>query len=232
VLGWLDALPEEALRADGRLCLARGWTLLAAGRTDEALPWADAAERALHTPPFRDGTTSAASGAACLRSSYWAHCGDVGKARRFAHEVLRHQPTGPWRGVPAVALGRCAYWLDDKTDAVEHFEEAVRLGRGLTPRPLSRVIALGYLALIAIDRAHCEHAKTRVEDALDAIAEAGADECWMASMAHFARGRLLERQGEPAEAEAELERGLALTRRGAPPTARAAPARSPVGGGR
>jgi LuxR family maltose regulon positive regulatory protein len=36
-------------------------------------------------------------------------------------------------------------------------------------------------------------------------------------MAHLARGRLLERQGEPAEAEAELERGLTLARRGAPP---------------
>jgi LuxR family transcriptional regulator, maltose regulon positive regulatory protein len=39
----------------------------------------------------------------------------------------------------------------------------------------------------------------------------------MASTAHLARGRLLERQGEPAEAQAELERGLTLARRGAPP---------------
>jgi LuxR family transcriptional regulator, maltose regulon positive regulatory protein len=216
VLGWLDALPEEAVLADGRLCLARGWTLLAAGRTNEALPWADAAKRAQHTPPFRDGTISAASGAACLRTSYWAHCGDVDKARRFAQEVMRHEQTGPWRGAPAVALGRCAYWLDEKADAVEHFEEAVRVGGGLKPRPLSRVIALGYLALVAIDRGDWEQAARRVDDALGAIAEAGADEYWMASMAHLARGRLLERQGEPAAAGAELERGLTLARRGAP----------------
>jgi LuxR family transcriptional regulator, maltose regulon positive regulatory protein len=217
VLGWLDALPEEIVLADGRLCLARGWTLATAGRPEEALPWADAAERAQATPPFRDGTTSAASGAACLRTSFWVQRGDVRKAQRFAEQAMRLERTAHWRAIPAVGLGRCAYWLDERDDAVELFEEAVRLGHGLLPLPV--IAALGHLALIAADRGDWDQVADRVEDALRVIGEGGADEYWMASMTHLARGRLLERRGRAADAEAELERGLILARRGAGPVA-------------
>jgi LuxR family maltose regulon positive regulatory protein len=48
VRGWLDALPEARVRAQGELATYKGWVLALAGDLDLAAEFADAAEAALH----------------------------------------------------------------------------------------------------------------------------------------------------------------------------------------
>jgi LuxR family maltose regulon positive regulatory protein len=213
--GWLDALPDEVVRADARLCLARAWVSYSAGRMDEVLPWTEAAEAADLRGPFRDGTTSVASGTAILRTSYYLLIGDFSRAREFAREALELERFPAWRAVAANGLGSASYWLDDSATALRMLEETSKIGRD--EMPVVVMFALGHLALISIERGDWEQAERLATAAASMVDECAAHEYWAASRSHAARGQLLEHQGRLPESEAELERGLTLARRGTGP---------------
>ena len=215
VEAWLAALGDEVIRADARLCLAAAWTAFSAGRLDEVLPWTEAAERAPLPAPIRDGTTSVASGAATLRTSYYLLIGDFGRARDCGREAMRREQCPPWYAVAANCAGAAAYWLGDMREAVERLQETVRLGR--SGMPVVVIFALSHLALFAADRSEWDEVERLVEEAGSLIEQCAADEYWAAGACRLARGRLLERRGRLEEAEAELVRGLELGRRGSGP---------------
>ena len=216
VASWFDRLPEDVVRGDARLCLARAWTLFSFGRFDEMTPWLDVAERAPLPRPFADGTASVASGAANARASQLNLIGDLSAAREWAASAAQLEPpASPWRAIALVVLGNCAYWLGDRPEACAHFEETVRLGREQIP--LVAVFALGQLALAAAEEEDWERVRERIADATALIEHHGAEEYWMGAMAHLARGKLLDAEDREEEARAELARAVELARRGSSP---------------
>ena len=63
VIGWLDALGDDAVRADPRLCLVRAWMTINVGQVNELPGWIDVAERAAKEWSGQDAETFAAAAA-------------------------------------------------------------------------------------------------------------------------------------------------------------------------
>jgi LuxR family transcriptional regulator, maltose regulon positive regulatory protein len=208
---WLDAIPDERLRRDGRLCVVRAWFASVIGRREEILPWLDRAERAPIQNPAEDRRVWLE--ATALRGAAYERMGDMGQARRFATQIGRRDGSSPWHGSAAYLLGVSASWFGDDAAAVERLKEAVDLGYR-TENPVVSLLARGRLAAIAADHGGWDECRASVEAAFGLIEERDQDEYWFGALAHVANGRLLRRARKLREADAELARAVALGRRG------------------
>jgi LuxR family maltose regulon positive regulatory protein len=208
---WLAAIPDERVRGDGRLCLARGWFATTIGRPDEVWRWLEHAERAaMHNPAVDRPVWLEAT---VLRATACELVGDMGQTRTCAEQVAPLDGTSPWHAVAANVLGASARWRGDGAAAVELFRQAASLGR--RDYPVVVVFASGQLALIAADQGDWGTCEANVEDAFALIDRWDLDEYWMGAPAHLGSGSVLRHARRLREAEAELARAVVLGRRGA-----------------
>jgi LuxR family transcriptional regulator, maltose regulon positive regulatory protein len=207
---WFAAIPDEHLRGDGRLCLARGWFATSVGRPEEAWYWLDHAERApLHN---RAHDRQVWLEATVLRASTCELTGDMGQTRTCAEQIGALDGSSIWHSLAANLRGASARWRGDDAVAVELFELATSLGR--RDFPVVVVFASGHLASMAADQGDWDACEATVDDAFALINERDVDEYWMAALAHVANGRLLRRARKLRDADAELARAVVLGRRG------------------
>jgi LuxR family maltose regulon positive regulatory protein len=208
---WLAAIPDERLRGDGRLCLARGWFATTIGRPDEIWPWLEHAERAALHNPAQDRPVRLE--ATVLRATTCELVGDMGQTRSCAEQVTPLDGTSPWHAVAANVLGASARWRGDDAAAVDLFKQAVSLGR--RDYPVVVVFASGQLALIAADQGDWGACEANVEAAFTLIDQWDLDEYWMGAPAHLGNGSVLRHARRLRDADAELARAVVLGRRGA-----------------
>jgi LuxR family maltose regulon positive regulatory protein len=207
---WLAAIPDERLRGDGRLCLARAWFATVIGRPEEILPWLDHLERAPMHNPARDRALWLE--ATVLRASTFELMGNIGQTRTWAEQITPLDGSSTWHTLAANLLGASARWRGDDAAAVGLFEQAVSLGRRNFQAAVE--IASGYLALIAADHGDWDSCEATVEEAFAVIQERGLDEYWMSTLAHLAKGRVLRHARRLRDADVELTRAVVLGRRG------------------
>ena len=216
VAGWLDALPVEAVAGDPRLAVARVWLALDLGRPDEAGEWLERAESALAESRASD-TPGLASGVELLRAVHRFKVGDVGQALTAARRAVELEREGVafWRTVASVLIGVALYWRGAADDAGSALQEALRLAEADGNR-LAEIYALGYLAAVQTGRGAAEDADRLLARAAALVeGDPAAGEHFVAMMAHLVRAGRLERQGRPADAINQAERGVELARRGA-----------------
>ena len=211
---WIDALPQDAVTADARLCLARGWVALYLDQPRECERWLRLAEHGRVPAPFRDGTTSVQEGCAILRAAHANLRGDVGGALEAARRALAHNQdaAAPSRAVANVHLGMAAYYAGELPTAEAACEEALR-------SPLAdewasvRAVALGNLAGVQVELGEHDRAAQTLTDAERAIEDFRVQESGFASRFWLAQGKLLESRGDLRGAEAAFERAVTLARR-------------------
>jgi LuxR family transcriptional regulator, maltose regulon positive regulatory protein len=211
VARWLDRLPHGYIVGDGQLCLTEARTALAVGERGEIHRWLDLAEQAPRNNPGDDASLSEQT--TVFRAAAWRLLGDMRQAARLAQRLAPLDGSSLWHSIAANVLGTSARWLDANDDAQALLETAVKLGSSEQLFIVS-VPALGQLALIAADRADWRGCAAKVEAALDVVSANGLEEYWSCSSAHIARGRLFQHDRRPIDAQAELERGVSLARRG------------------
>jgi LuxR family maltose regulon positive regulatory protein len=207
---WFDALPAEYVAADARLCVGRAGVALALGRHDEILPWLDRAERAPNHRLEREPTF--ALRATVRRAAAWRLLGDVRLSRELADQLLPLDGRSRDHALAANLLAASARWLGDDATAVEFFTRSGQLGRERDQA--TAVAAYGELALIAADHNDWRTCDVNVKTAFALIDDLKLQEYWMGSFAHLAQGRLLGKQRNTSEAQAELARAVTLARRG------------------
>jgi LuxR family maltose regulon positive regulatory protein len=193
VLGWLLALPDDAVRRRARLGVAAGWSVLMLGRLEEVEPWLQAAENA------PADAVEEASAAGSLRVSvaaartYLAQAlGDLPGTVRYAREVLEHAGPGDegWTGAAATLLG-LAEWIGGDLVAAE----------GTLSASYDALLSRGELA----DAIGVTFVLADVRTALGRL-RAAAD-------AYEASLRLVDRrEGQPSPDVADLYRGYAELR--------------------
>jgi LuxR family maltose regulon positive regulatory protein len=210
VARWLDALPQEHVVSDGRLCLAQARTAMVVGNRDGILPWLDVAERAPEYNPSENASRS--EQVIALRSTAWELLGDMNTSKQFAARLAPLDGSSFWHSLVACNLGLAAYWLDDDAEAVALFDAALELNRDQIA--MVSVVAIGQLALIAADNGDWRACAARVEAGVELARAHGLEEYYQCSLNHVARGRLLRHDRDLDGARSELERGLALARRG------------------
>jgi LuxR family transcriptional regulator, maltose regulon positive regulatory protein len=211
---WIDALPRGAVLADPRVCLARGWTSLFLGRSDEVERWIRAAEGGAPPGPFYDGSVSVEENAAVLRCTQAYFSGDVGRSIAEGRRALTLDPEGasPVRAVNGLVLALPLYLAGELTPARELLEDA---HRRLTARGWAEtlVATLGALAAVRFDAGELAPAEHALAEAERVMAELGLDESPSGTLVRFARGRLLEQRGDTAGAASAFERAAVLARR-------------------
>jgi LuxR family maltose regulon positive regulatory protein len=120
LLGWLDALPEGAVRARPRLGILRAWALALTGQLDEADSYLSGAE-----VQYGRGEVVA------VRGYIAHHRGEPARAIQRCHEALERLPEEDWfsRGFCAVILGTAPLSMGDPVTASRALTRAVQLGQ-------------------------------------------------------------------------------------------------------
>jgi ATP/maltotriose-dependent transcriptional regulator MalT len=210
VARWLEALPQDHVLSDGRLCLAQARTALTVGNRGEILPWLDLAEKAPRYNPNEDAWRG--EQVTAFRATAWELLGDMRKSEQLARRLGPLDGSSFWHALAAYNLGAAARWLDDDAQAAKLFDAALGLNRDQIA--MVSLAALGQLALIAADGGDWRACAAHIEAAFDLVRARGLEEYLECSLAHVARGRLLHHDRRLSEARSELERAAALARRG------------------
>jgi LuxR family maltose regulon positive regulatory protein len=213
----LDRLPPESVMSDPRLCLARGWIGLVAGRHDEVRECLRAAESSPPAPgPLHAVASSIESALAQLRTSHALLSGDVGRAIEAGRRALALEPdrASLAHAVANINLGAALYFAGDLAAA----EAALTAG---LPRLLEQgwrtaavIAGLGYSAMIHVDTDRIVEAERIATEAEDLIESWQRGEGAWAAPAVLASGRVLEWRGDLGGAEAKIARAVVLARRG------------------
>jgi LuxR family maltose regulon positive regulatory protein len=211
VARWLEALPQDHVLSDGRLCLAQARTALTVGDRGEILPWLDLAEKAPRYNP--EGDAWLGEQVIVFRATAWELLGDMRKCQQLARRLAPLDGSSFWHALAAYNLGAAAYWLDDDAEAVKLFDAALELNRDRVA--MISLAALGQLALIAADGADWHACAAHIEAAFELVRARGLDEYPECGLVHAAHGRLLNHDRRLSEARSELERAATLARRGA-----------------
>ncbi|MGC1568584.1 MAG: LuxR C-terminal-related transcriptional regulator [Trebonia sp.] len=215
VEAWTRALPPKLAESDPRLCLARAWMLLVLGRPGDVEAEVRAAERGTLPGPLADGSSSVASSAALVRTSARLLLGDVGAAAQSAALAaeLESDTTAVWRPHVTNALGMTAFWSGAFEEAEVAFTETVSAGEA-AGYYAAEIYALGYLAVISVERSEPAEAGRRVAAARALSGRLALGEHWVTVMVDYAAAELARAGGELREARAETEHGLNIARRG------------------
>src|SRR4051794_17456056 len=203
VARWLAQLPPEAIAADSRLWLASVWTSMDRGRIDEV------------EPLLADGAAPADQAGAwlpVLRALHRFKVGDVGAARAIQEE----QGAPPFRRtVRLLVAGIAGYWNDDLAASGTALHEARSVAMA-DHNGLAALYSSGYLTLLALDLGDLRGAQSELDECNVLMrAEPGLDEHFVATAHYLAAGRLALLQGGHERAREQLERAVALARRGA-----------------
>jgi LuxR family transcriptional regulator, maltose regulon positive regulatory protein len=213
---WLEALPAEAVCADVRLCFARCFASLSLGRMDEVEHWLAAGEEAPQPGPFMDGAASKEGAMACVRAALLWEVGDVDGAMRAGRQAREAERGSPWESIGVACIGLAHAARAEWREGGRWMDEYARIGRE-SGHHLNQVSGLATAAACQAELREWEAAAAKAEDSLELAARHGIDEHWCTSHAHLARALLLDRDGDAAAAERELERSVELARRGSGP---------------
>jgi LuxR family maltose regulon positive regulatory protein len=216
VLRWLDALPEDVVRGDPRLCLARAWLALDVGEQAAAERWADATAAADDGRPLPDGGATVASGVAMLRATLAYRDGDLIHAEELGAQAveLEDDPESSWRAVALATLGAARHFRGASSDAVAPLlEQAVAIARA-GANSMAVLRAQGTLAAVTLAAGDREAATAWVAAADRLRTQQSLDEYWMGSLSSAVAGQLAAAAGDLEHARERLERAVVLARRG------------------
>ena len=217
VIRWLDALPDEMVRTDPRLCLARAWLALDSGEQAAAERWADATAAADDGRPLLEGGAAVASSVAMLRATLAYRAGDLGAAEELGARAveLEDDPDSRWRAVALATLGAARHFRGAPSAEVAALLEQAVGSAQAGANSMAVLRAQGTLA--AVRFAAGDHAgAARWVAAADALrGQQSLEEYWMGSLANAVAGQLAADAGELEQARDRLQRAVVLAQRGA-----------------
>ena len=216
LLTWLDGLPVETVTGDVRLCLVQASTLQEVGQIAEADQWLQAAAHGAADASLLAGPASVASGVAASQAINQYFLGDVSGIAETARPALELEEAGSdyWRSALLTTFGVSVFLGGEGRIASALLDEAVTSSER-SGHSLALIHALGWCAVVHAEIGESDRADQVLDDT-EALRrrQTGLTNYFGMSMAHVARGKLLERQGGLREADEALTRGVELARRG------------------
>ena len=215
LLAWLDGLPAETVKGDARLCLVRASTLQEVGRIAEADQWLEAAARGASDRSLLAGPASVASGVAASHAINRYFLGDVSGIADTAGPALDFEEAGSdyWRSALLTTFGVSTFLAGDGRAASALLDEAVSASTQ-SRHSLALVHALGWCAVVHAAIGEPDRARRLLDDTDALLEDTGLEAYYGLSMAHVARGKLLEAEGKLRDADDALAQGIVLARRG------------------
>jgi LuxR family maltose regulon positive regulatory protein len=208
VARWLDGLPEGAIMANPPLAYVTAWIRGYSGASKQRVEaWLAVVGRNGPEGSLPDGISSLAFGANLARASLVFD--DLGRSVAAGRQAL--ELAGPdsrqfwW--MAQSALGHALYLSGEAAGARPDLEELVARVPAAA-QPVAVVLALAVLSLLAGDQGNDDTALALARRAAATADMEGLSAEPMCGIAYAALGRALAREGELAQAEAQLERAL------------------------
>ena len=202
---WLDAMPEEVIRARPRLCLARGWTFNwgPALNLERAEEWAQLALQAASAGPSPDaGLKGEVAALQAMTAVIWS---DVARSLELSRRALDSLPAdSPWRAVMTFCLGTAHFAAGDLAAAAV-LEEALKLSQADGVHYIQLIVA-SFLADIRVFQGHLGRASQLYQQVL-AWADHGLPQKG-AVMAHGGLANILCERNQLDAALAHLQLGV------------------------
>jgi LuxR family maltose regulon positive regulatory protein len=205
LIGWYQALPEQMLDANPRLCFGYCWPLLLAGQLEIAAPLLERVEQAAEkVPPEFLGEIFAAQ--AYLALGQGAHARMVEKSQ-LALALLPKSSTSS-RGVVALNLG-LAYWHMGQMQAAEEvLAEALQAAQS-TDNHYAAMTAIIFQGRVCAVRGQLHQAAKFFEGAIQMDKEMPIN-----ALAHLDLSTLHYEWNDFAKSEAHLKKAILLSQRG------------------
>lgn len=215
LLAWLDRLPPETVATDARLCLVRASTLQEVGQIAEADRWLAAAARGAGDTSLLAGPASVASGVAACQAINQYFLGDVSGIAETARPALELEEVGSdyWRSALLTTYGVSRFLGGEGRTAAALLDEAVTSSEK-SGHSLALIHAIGWCAVVHVEIGESDRADRVLAETTALLRQTGLTKYFGMSMAHVARGKLLESQGRLREADEALSQGIELARRG------------------
>jgi LuxR family maltose regulon positive regulatory protein len=195
--------------------LVKATTLQEVGRVADADQWLEAAARAAGDGSLLAGPASVASGVAASKAINHYFLGDVSGIAETARPALELEEAGSdyWRSALLTTFGVSTFLAGDGETAAGLLNEAVTSSRQ-SGHSLALIHALSWCAVVHAAIGEPDLARQLLDDTETLLGQTGLNAYYGMSMAHVARGKLLEGQGQLREADEALTQGTALARRG------------------
>ncbi|MGH3088985.1 MAG: LuxR C-terminal-related transcriptional regulator [Rubrobacteraceae bacterium] len=212
VLGWLEALPEEAKRRRPRLFLELAMALALTGRPADAEPLVEEAEKAAEKDE-RDRLYIIGF-ASAIRCFCARLRGDARQAVEYGRRALSLLPDEetPHRNFAAVCLGDSLRVCGDLAAAGEVLAQAAEMGRSIG-HVYGTITSMVWQARVQSERGLLREADDTLRRALGYVEEKRAESLPASGLVHIGMGDLLYERNELEEAERELEVGVELAER-------------------
>jgi LuxR family maltose regulon positive regulatory protein len=204
LLAWLQALPDEEIRARPQLCLTYGWALALTGRMDAAESCLEHAEQAAQDAPALLGEIIAVQ-------AYIARGrGDDHRTIELSQRALSLLPQADAasRSVVALSLG-VAHWTSGHLAAAEQALAEADHAAQQSGNAYARLTALGFLGTIQAARGKLHRAAELLGQAVRSGGGSPA-----VAYAHVIYGALLLEWNDLEAAADHVQRGIALGQHG------------------
>ena len=223
LLGWLWALPEEAMRRRPLLMVWYAAVLMLVGRLEEIEPLLEEAEGVVGRAKKEGVEPSGAGGgdpqhvlatAAAVRSLHARFKGDPPGAVEHARRALALLPEDNLNPRPfaALCLAEAYRAADDPEAAAAAFAETARLGRAAGHDYIA-LTAMGTLAQLRMGRGRLHEAEESLRQALEFAIERGAEQMPAVGRVRIGFGEVLYERDDLEASERELALGTELAER-------------------
>jgi LuxR family transcriptional regulator, maltose regulon positive regulatory protein len=214
VSGWLDLLPEQAVRQDRRLSAARAWIALNVGRFDDAHRWIEALEASSAVDTVDQGGLDAQLVA--LREVHAFKTGDLLAALAAAGRAmtLDFDDAPQARSAAYSVYGSALYFSGSIDEAQGALRRAVSLAEKIGDRRRG-IYALGYLALIAAESGQLADAEELIRRATGSSRDMADGEHFVNAIVSLAAATVFDMRGDAAGAAHAAQLAVGLARKGA-----------------
>jgi len=205
LLGWIRSLGGEQIAASPVAAHCAAWAAALSGDRQTARGWLPVIDSAQDTGPLPDGMPSLRFSAALLRGVYGFEGLKVMHESATVATELEQDPTSPWYALARGALGFSHYMRGMPEEAAEPLREAAY---GPASLPLTRIVALSTLSLIAVEAGRLPEARELARAARDMGQRDEFRGTPSATLVLVADGAVYAAQGRLGKARAELEEAL------------------------
>ena len=211
---WLDAMPEERLRASSGLATLKGWLLLPTGQCDAAEIWATLADDLLPA----DASPMNRAWVVCLQINIAHMRHEIPRVIELAHRALELLEDGDPYGLRGTALANLASAqaiMGDIPAATQTYREMARLGQE-AGHLISLVGAWSSLAWLLHLQMEPREALALCHQALERAVGPRGQSLPLAGQPHIVLGTIAYERNELASAREHFAQGLELSRQVGP----------------
>jgi LuxR family maltose regulon positive regulatory protein len=214
VQAWLDALPQEIVRSNPRLCIDKAWTLHLNQRPEAIEPLLRDAERGLESRDLagQPATSSWLGEVLALRAWVKRSQGDLVQAIDLSHEALELLTEEHVFALclNLVSLAGALRYVGDTAQAVQVLTDCIPLCQA-AGNSLGVMADTYDLAELRVMQGQLHLAKEVLGEALEWAAEQGVQQMPATSMVYVKLGDVLREQNDLQSAEDHLLAGIELS---------------------